>query len=63
MEQIRLGKDEMDALYPGELTMATVTVVFTVVILAIVAFKIFTAKGSTITLPGGYKFEFTSAKQ
>ena len=63
MKPVPLTQEELDTIAPGELTMATVTLVFTVVILAIVAFKIFTSKGSKITLPGGYKFEFTSAKQ
>lgn len=63
MQSRPLTEEELSSLRPGELTLATVTVVFTVVILAIVAFKIFTSKGSKITLPGGYHFEFTGAKE
>ena len=59
MQRRALTETELSAHHPGELTLATVTLIFTVVILAVVAFKIFTSKGSKISLPGGYKFEFS----
>ena len=54
-----LSQEELKTIRPGAVTMATVTLVFTVVILTVVAYKIFTSKGSKITLPGGYRFEFS----
>ena len=57
-----MEKAELEEIRPGEaLTLATVFVVFTVVILTVAAYKMFVAKGAKITLPGGYKFEWTSA--
>ena len=62
MNGIALSLAEMQTRSPGEaLTLATVFVVFTVVILTVAAYKMFVAKGAKITLPGGYKFEWTSA--
>ena len=63
MNGIPMSDAELAACKPGEaLTLATVFVVFTVVILTVAAYKMFVAKGAKITLPGGYKFEWTSAK-
>ena len=59
MNSVPLTKEEMDSISPGTVTMATVTLVFTIVILTVVAYKIFTSKGSKITMPGGFRFEFT----
>ncbi|MCR5491885.1 MAG: hypothetical protein K6F32_07140 [Bacilli bacterium] len=62
MNGIAMTKAEMRECAPGEaLTLATVFLVFTVVILTVAAYKMFVAKGAKITLPGGYKFEWTSA--
>ena len=63
MQSRPLTQEELSSFHPGELTLATVTLVFTIVILAVVAYKIFTSKGSKITLPNGYRFEFTGAKE
>ena len=62
MKSISLTEEELTSVKTGALTMATVTLVFTVVILTVVAYKIFTSKGSKITMPGGFKFEFTGNK-
>lgn len=55
----KMSEDELNAVRPGEaLTLTTVFVVFTVVILTIVAYRLFLSSDSKITLPGGYKFEW-----
>ena len=60
MKPIPLTKIEMDSIVCGEaLTLATVMLVFTAVILAVVAFKLFMSPDAKITLPGGYKFEWS----
>ena len=59
MKSIPLTEQECRDIHPGAVTMATVTLVFTIVILSVVAYKIFTSKGSKITMPGGFKFEFS----
>ena len=57
-----LTKEECLSLHPGEgITIATVLCVFTVVILAVVAYKLFKGNGGKVTIPGGYKFEWASA--
>ena len=57
-----LSIQEAEALQVGEaLTLATVMVVFTVVILTVIAWKLFVSKGAKVTLPNGYHFEWTSA--
>ena len=49
----------MEGIRPGEaLTLTTVFVVFTVVILTIVAYRLFVGSESKVSLPGGYKFEW-----
>ncbi len=54
-----LSQKEMEEARPGEaLTLTTVFVVFTVVILTVVAYRLFISGDSKITLPGGYKFEW-----
>ena len=63
MNGIPMSQAELEAARPGEaLTLAAVLVVFTVVILTVTAYKMFVAKGGKVALPGGYKFEWTSAK-
>lgn len=58
-----LTDEELTAYHPGEaLTLATVTLVFTVVILAIVAYKLFVSGKAKLELPGGYKFEWSGAR-
>ncbi len=53
---------EASSIHVGEaLTLATVMLVFTVVILTVVAWKLFVSKSAQITLPNGYKFEWASA--
>ena len=60
MNPISLSKQECDDIMVGEaFTMATVLLVFTVVILAVVAYKLFTSPDAKITIPGGYKFEWS----
>ena len=60
MKDIPLTLEEQRAICPGEaLSMATVLLVFTVVILAVVAYKLFTSPDAKITIPGGYKFEWS----
>lgn len=63
MQSRPLTQIELDSLQAGEITLATVTLVFTVVIFSVVAYKIFVSKGAKITLPGGFKFEFSGAKE
>ena len=61
MTLIPLTQEQLEAIHPGEaLTMATVTVVFMVVILAVVAYKLFVSGRTKLELPGGYKFEWNS---
>lgn len=53
-----LSEEELNSLRPGEaLTLATVLVVFTVAILAVVAYKLFTSKEGKAQLQG-FKFEW-----
>ena len=61
MNEIRCSEEELNNTRVGEaLTLATVFVVFTTVILSIVAYRLFVSNGGKISLPGGYKFEWTS---
>ena len=62
MNPIPLTPQEAEAIRPGEpLTMATVVLVFTVVILTIVAFKLLTSDKASIVSPDGYKFSWDAA--
>lgn len=58
MNEVALTEYELKNIRAGELTLATVMVVFTVVILAVVAYKYFVSSEGKATLPGGYKFEW-----
>ena len=61
MNAIPLTSEALHASRPGEaITLATVTLVFTVVILAVVAYKLFVSGKAKLELPGGYKFEWSS---
>ena len=61
MTLIPLSEQQLKDTRPGEaLTLATVTVVFMVVILAVVAYKLFMSGKAKLELPGGYKFEWNS---
>ena len=61
MHATPLTTEQLHALHPGEaLTLATVTLVFTVVILAVVAYKLFVSGRAKLELPGGYKFEWSA---
>lgn len=61
MNLIPLTEEEASSCRPGEaFTLATVLFVFSVVILTIVAYKLFTSRGAKVTLPDGYKFEWDS---
>ena len=54
-----MSEAELDSVRPGEaLTLTTVFVIVSVVILTIVAYRLFLSGDSKITLPGGYKFEW-----
>ena len=62
MNATKLTQKEMASLEVGEaLTIATVMVIFTIVILTVVAFKLFSSQGAKVTLPDGYTFEWKSA--
>lgn len=59
MHPIPLTREERLSLAPGEpLSLATVVVVFTVVILTIVAYKIFRSDKAKVQTPDGFKFEW-----
>lgn len=59
MGLVKLTDEQMQDIRPGEaLTLTTVFVVFTVVILTIVAYRLFMGSESKVSLPGGYKFEW-----
>ena len=59
MEAVLLTPEECAKIRPGEaLTMATVTMVLTAALLAIVAYKLFMSSGAKLELPGGFKFEW-----
>lgn len=61
MNIIPLSEEALRKTCPGEaITLATVTLVFTVVILAVVAYKLFVSGKAKLELPGGYKFEWNS---
>lgn len=61
MELIPLTQEELEQTRPGEaLTMATVMVVMTVAILAIICYKLFLSKSGKATV-GDYKFEWSNA--
>ena len=60
MKEIPLTPKQLEEIKVGEaFTMATVLLVFTVVILSVVAYKLFTSPDAKITIPGGYKFEWS----
>lgn len=60
MKEIPLSLEEMHAIRVGEaVTMATVALVFAIVILAIAAYKLFTSGKAKVEMPGGYKFEWS----
>ena len=62
MNRIPLSKQEASTLEPGEaLTIAAVMAVFTIVILTVVAYQLFSSKQAKVTLPDGYAFEWKSA--
>ena len=58
MNLVELTDYELSSIHPGELTLATVMIIFTVVILSVVAYKYFVSNEGKATLPGGYKFEW-----
>ena len=59
MEARRLTHKECQNIRPGEaLTLATVVMVLTAALLAVVAFKLFTSNGAKLEIPGGFKFEW-----
>ena len=50
---------ELASITPGEaLTLATVIIVFTVVILTVAAWKLFQSDNAKVTTPDGFKFEW-----
>ena len=60
MTEIPLTQEELRAIHAGEaISMATVALVFAVVILAIAAYKLFTSGKAKVEMPGGYKFEWS----
>lgn len=62
MNAVKLSEKEMNSVCVGEaVTIAMVMVVFTIVILTVVAFKLFSSQGAKVTLPDGYQFEWKSA--
>ena len=59
MNAIPLTKAEANSVKVGEaLTLATITMVLTAAILAVVAYKLFMSSGAKLELPGGFKFEW-----
>jgi len=61
MTAIPLSQEQLKTIAPGEaLTLATVTLVFTIAILAVVCYKLFVSGKAKIELPGGYKFEWSA---
>lgn len=61
MNAMPLTSAQLDQTRPGEaISLATVTLVFTVVILAVVAYKLFVSGKAKLELPGGYKFEWSA---
>ena len=61
MTEIPLTQEELHSIKPGEaISMATVALVFAVVILAIAAYKLFTSGKAKVEMPGGYKFEWSA---
>lgn len=61
MNCVKLNENELNTSRVGEaLTLATVFIVFTTVILSVVAYRLFISNGGKISLPGGYKFEWSS---
>lgn len=61
MNCVKLNENDLNTSRVGEaLTLATVFIVFTTVILSVVAYRLFISNGAKISLPGGYKFEWSS---
>ena len=59
MQERKLTPEELREIRPGEaLTLATVTMVLTAALLAVVAYKLFMSAGAKLELPGGFKFEW-----
>ena len=61
MKATRLDSAQLSSIRPGEvLTIAAVMAVFTIVILTVVAFQLFSSKSAKVTMPDGYSFEWKS---
>ena len=62
MIPIPLTSEQSHAISVGEVvTTATVLLIFTIVILTVVAWKLFVSNSAKVTLPSGYKFEWSGA--
>ena len=60
MNATPMSLSRQEEICPGEaISMATVTLVFTIVILAIVAYKLFLSGKAKVDVPGGWKFEWS----
>ena len=60
MNAIPLTAQQLRDTHVGEaITLATVTLVFTIVLLSVVAYKLFVSGKAKLELPGGYKFEWS----
>ena len=61
MHAIPMSEQRQQEVVVGEgVTMAMVTLVFTIAILAVVAYKLFMANRAKVEVPGGWKFEWSA---
>lgn len=59
MRSVALSDRELENSRPGEaVTLAAVAAIMAIGILAVVIYKLFVSKTSTVKLPGGYTFEW-----
>ncbi len=57
MNRISLTENELNDIKVGEaITLAAVLAVMTIAILAVVVYRLFTSKSSSIKIPGGWSF-------
>jgi hypothetical protein len=57
MNRISLTDQELNSIKVGEaITLVTVLAIMTISVMAVVVYRLFTSKSSTIKIPGGWSF-------
>ena len=56
---VKVSNQDLSKIEVGEaITLASVMAILSVAITAVVVYRLFKSKAGTVTLPGGYKFEW-----